>query len=102
MNEDEASAWKHWSSHYKTVHSDSTAEQKENRINFLTKRGWLSNDPKVLELLSNGIDKFRENTNKRIIADHPEALNFNNCPKCGELARTPFAKQCRYCGHDWH
>ena len=27
---------------------------------------------------------------------------LNNCPKCGALARTPRAKQCRHCGHDWH
>ena len=26
----------------------------------------------------------------------------NNCPKCGKLARTPKAKQCRYCFYNWH
>lgn len=36
----------------------------------------------------------------RIMKDHPKVLNF--CPVCGKLARTPKAKQCRYCGHDWH
>ena len=24
------------------------------------------------------------------------------CPYCGERLRTPVAKQCRYCGMDWH
>lgn len=24
------------------------------------------------------------------------------CPYCGEPLRTPLAKQCRYCGKDWH
>lgn len=24
------------------------------------------------------------------------------CPHCGEPLRTPFAKQCRHCGTDWH
>lgn len=24
------------------------------------------------------------------------------CPYCGEPLRTPFAKQCRHCGTDWH
>jgi hypothetical protein len=24
------------------------------------------------------------------------------CPYCGELLRTPKAKQCRACGMDWH
>jgi hypothetical protein len=26
---------------------------------------------------------------------------INTCPQCGQLARTPLAKQCRHCGHDW-
>lgn len=24
------------------------------------------------------------------------------CPKCGEPLRTPYARQCRFCGADWH
>ncbi|HEY1053481.1 MAG TPA: hypothetical protein VGE24_00030, partial [Emticicia sp.] len=24
-----------------------------------------------------------------------------NCPKCGQLARTPYSRQCR-CGNQWH
>lgn len=24
------------------------------------------------------------------------------CPKCGKALRTPKAKQCRFCGADWH
>lgn len=27
---------------------------------------------------------------------------YNWCPRCDKLARTPEAKQCRHCGHDWH
>lgn len=68
----------------------------------MTEKGWLSNNEDVLDLLKDGIDKFRENTAKRIFSEHPEVLNFNYCSECGELARTPFAKQCRSCGHDWH
>jgi uncharacterized C2H2 Zn-finger protein len=26
----------------------------------------------------------------------------NRCPRCGEVAKTPKAKQCRFCKHDWH
>lgn len=25
-----------------------------------------------------------------------------SCPHCGEQLRTPLAKQCRFCGSDWH
>lgn len=31
-----------------------------------------------------------------------EKVFLNNCPKCDKLARTPYAKQCRYCGYNWH
>jgi len=39
---------------------------------------------------------------KILITDYKDQLFFNNCPKCEKLARTPYAKQCRHCGHDWH
>jgi GNAT superfamily N-acetyltransferase len=26
----------------------------------------------------------------------------SSCPKCGKALRTPRAKQCRFCGADWH
>lgn len=32
----------------------------------------------------------------------PEKVFFNNCPKCGKLAITPQAKQCRFCSYNWH
>jgi len=102
MTENEAKAWKHWSSHYKTINSNSSEAQKQARISLLTKKGWLSTDKEVLALLDGGIDTFRENTAKRISSDHKEVLDFNYCPKCNKLARTPFAKQCRFCGYDWH
>jgi rubrerythrin len=63
---------------------------------------WLSDDPGVLELLKDGNEIFELRTAERIFAEHYEELDLNKCPICGNLARTPTAKQCRYCGHDWH
>jgi len=37
-----------------------------------------------------------------IIDKHSKKVFFNYCMDCGRLARTPQAKQCRYCGLDWH
>lgn len=37
-----------------------------------------------------------------ILKDFKDMVFINNCSKCGRLARTPKAKQCRHCGHDWH
>lgn len=63
---------------------------------------FLSHDPEVLSLLSEGVDAFIERTAQRILDEHPDTVTFNNCPRCGGLARTPRAKQCRFCKFDWH
>jgi len=61
-----------------------------------------SNDSEVLKLLDNGFKTFRLNTAKRIYNEHKDDLNLNLCPKCLKIARTPKAKQCRFCFHNWH
>jgi len=37
----------------------------------------------------------------RILERHRDTVYLNYCPKCNQLARTPFTKQCR-CGHSWN
>jgi hypothetical protein len=65
-------------------------------------REWVSRDPEVLRLASEGLDAFVERVAQRIIDEHRDKVAFNNCPKCGALTRTPKARQCRFCGFDWH
>ena len=65
-------------------------------------RDMLFNDPDVLGLTSEGLDAFVERVAQRILGDHRDEVGFNNCPQCGALARTPKARQCRFCGFDWH
>jgi hypothetical protein len=62
----------------------------------------LSDDPKVLSLTKDRYERFQLTTAARILRDSADKLSFNRCPRCGKLARTPTAKQCRYCKHDWH
>lgn len=66
------------------------------------KKGWLTEDKHIQSLLEKGIDHFRLKTAERIIKDSRDNIHFNNCPKCDELARTPDAKQCRFCVYNWH
>ena len=66
------------------------------------KTGWLSDDPLILNYLSEGYIQFTLNCAERILRDTPEKVFFYLCPNCGKLARTPQARQCRFCGHDWH
>jgi hypothetical protein len=68
----------------------------------LLEKGWLSDNNEVLAFLANGFEDFQLNTAARILRENPTGIYFNNCPQCGKLARTPQAKQCRFCGHNWH
>jgi hypothetical protein len=63
---------------------------------------WQSSDEDVLRLASEGYEAFAERTAKRILAEHRPEMFLNNCPHCGRLAKTPKARQCRFCYHDWH
>jgi hypothetical protein len=62
----------------------------------------LSNDPEVLNLTRKGWNVFVEQTAQRILNEHGAKIRFNYCCRCGELARTPKARQCRLCRYDWH
>ena len=53
----------------------------------------------VNEMVSLGKTQAEENIAKRILEDNPSIIN--NCSKCGKLARTPRARQCRHCGNKW-
>lgn len=69
---------------------------------ILIEKNGISSDPEITSLLQNGYDEFEFKIVQRIMAETPEKIFFNNCPQCNRLARTPHAKQCRYCGYSWH
>jgi len=97
LKDKEKLAWQHYSSNAKLEENknSTTAETYQ-------KYRWLTEYKDILELLKDGYDNFEENTAKKILATHEDKIFFNRCPNCGLLARTPQAKQCRYCLHDWH
>lgn len=97
MTTQEKLAWRHYASTLKLSGNDNPTMTKMYKM-----KGWLSDDPNVLDLLQNGYDDFEKNTAKRILINNHEEVFLNNCPKCNKLARTPKAKQCRHCGYDWH
>ena len=98
-NDKERKAKDHHFGQFKMGHrpdDDPSEGVKKFRARFLT------NDPEALELLRDGYQKFIINTAERIYRDHSAELELNLCPKCHKIARTPQAKQCRFCAHDWH
>ena len=80
--------------------SDSAAQEEARASRSLSRI--LSDDPDVLRLAANGYEAFRTETARRILQECGDKVFFNLCPWCAGLARTPTAKQCRFCGLDWH
>jgi hypothetical protein len=62
----------------------------------------LQSDPDAAELTRLGPEELYIHIRDRILQGHGAKLNFNRCPNCDGLCRTPLAKQCRHCFHDWH
>jgi hypothetical protein len=62
----------------------------------------VKDDESRLKLLKEGYKKFRINTATRIYNEHKDELKLNLCPNCKKIARTPIAKQCRFCSNNWH
>ena len=85
--------------HMATVKSDNA---NDSRLKDMMLRQWGTKDKEALDLLDKGYDEFKRISAEKIMQEHGDNVFINNCPKCGRLARTPLAKQCRHCGHDWH
>src|SRR5262249_43202078 len=86
--------------------SDSRAHgpcfSERGRMLASTSASLFSDDPDVLRLAIDGLQAFETRTAQRILAEHSDQVAFNNCPQCGAIARPPKARQCRFCGFDWH
>lgn len=65
-------------------------------------RGWFSNEQIMQDLIADGPHELKRRVVERIWREHKDVLPLNLCPKCNLIARTPQARQCRFCKHDWH
>jgi hypothetical protein len=74
----------------------------EMRTKIYLRNQWLTDEPEILAQLDEGYVKFILNCTERVLKEQTNEVFFNWCPKCSKLARTPHAKQCRFCGYDWH
>ena len=95
MTDDEKLALKYHMYTYKT-------EGNPKMRKMMVDRGWISEQPNIKEYLKDGYEEFELSVAKRIMNEAPEKVFLNNCPKCNKLARTPYARQCRHCGNNWH
>ncbi len=86
-----------------TLSMDKLRDSSNTNLTSIYKaKGWITDDQTVLDLLKDGPEAFEMTAAKRILAEAPDKIFFNFCLKCDQLARTPYARQCRHCGHSWH
>ncbi len=87
---------------YKHHLATEKAEYSKGKLGEMVMSRWGITNQNALELLEGGFDEFKKRVANRILDEKPDKVFINNCPQCGKLARTPKAKQCRFCGYDWH
>jgi hypothetical protein len=102
MTEQERWAYRHLAGTMKaTRRSDAAAQAEAKGTPVRWFRELLSDDPQILFLARNGFGPFVEHTGQRILNEHRNQIVMNRCPRCGGVARTPQARQCRFCRYDW-
>ncbi len=87
----------------RATHGFHTYSQADNYLTRIAIEQILAKvDKAVIERnLSEGIDKFEQKILSKL-SDKLKHLFINRCPQCGKIARTNKAKQCKFCGNDWH
>jgi|HubBroStandDraft_6_1064221.scaffolds.fasta_scaffold77147_2 hypothetical protein len=91
--------WKVW----KADVAEWKAERASEKLASSIRKRWGSqDDPEVAAALARGIDLFRRDARDRILAEHPQEVTTNRCARCQRIVATPLARQCLWCGHDWH
>ena len=58
--------------------------------------------PEVDELLNLGWDRFWRTVAERVLCERGVDFLLLRCPRCQRVVATPRARQCLWCGHDWH
>ena len=103
MTEHERWAYRHLAGTMKASRrSDASAQAEAKDAPVERFRELLSDDPQILFLARDGFGPFVERTGQRILNEHRDQIVMNRCPRCGGVARTPQARQCRFCKYDWH
>ena len=69
---------------------------------FLEERDGHVNDAEVISAFQTPFVVRIENAVDHVLKTRRDELIENRCSQCHRLARTPVAKQCLWCGYDWH
>lgn len=97
FSNDEALAARTLSAECKAKHTDSE------RIREVLLSKWSARGNAIVDrLLADGPDAFRLRAAERVFAEHSSSIQVNRCGACSRIVATPKARQCLWCGHDWH
>lgn len=58
--------------------------------------------PEIDTALADGPEAFRRRVRDRVLSERGAEVFINRCSRCGRVVRTPQARQCFWCGFDWH
>ena len=59
-------------------------------------------DHDVLEAFKIDRDDFLLRVRQRVVHERKDEVFINRCPECSRIVRSPLARQCPWCKHDWH
>ncbi|WP_146589050.1 hypothetical protein [Posidoniimonas polymericola] len=63
---------------------------------------YINGSDRIRQIIEGDIESYLDDAARRIISQKREDVFINRCPACQRIVRTPVAKQCLWCGHDWH
>jgi predicted RNase H-like HicB family nuclease/predicted RNA-binding Zn-ribbon protein involved in translation (DUF1610 family) len=78
-----------------------TRPGREEDVPLLLNMFEVTDGPDVELALSAGWEALRRSIFHRIVTEWGETI-INRCPRCRRIVKTPSARQCLWCGHDWH
>jgi hypothetical protein len=67
----------------------------------ITLKDGVEPDEEIRRLLQDGMFPLRQRLADRLLTEHRDIVYENCCTRCGQLPRTPRARQCRFCGFSW-
>lgn len=78
-------------------------DQGDHTLAVMIRHAWAQSTKEIDELMSAGETAFVERVTSRVLGlEQRSHLIINRCPCCEKVVRTAAAKQCLWCGHDWH
>jgi hypothetical protein len=73
-----------------------------NMARILNQRWGELGDADIEAALADGGESYRLQVYRRLLQQLGKELNVHRCPRCNRVVRTPKARQCLWCGFDWH